>query len=94
VTNNNFRRLLQLCEGFLFQDLVGPLSQFRESGAFQEDVIVLSALNKTFIGNGQKKEHHKREIASLRREVSRVQESFEVESIGRRSAKESRIDGG
>jgi hypothetical protein len=76
VTNNNFRGLSQLCEEFRFRDLDGPLSEFRKSGDFPEDAVLLPVLEERILAM-EELESGKREAASLRRELSRLQESFE-----------------
>jgi hypothetical protein len=73
VTNNNFRGLLQLCEAFRFRDFSGEPSQFRESGDFKEDPVLLSVLE-------ERVQQHDRELGALHAELSRqlqVQESFD-----------------
>jgi hypothetical protein len=77
VTNNNFKALSQLCKEFRFRDLAAQLSQFRESGDVTEDSVLLSALTNHLLAMEEEMQHNKREIASLRRELSRVQESLE-----------------
>jgi hypothetical protein len=76
VTNKNFKELSLLCEEFRFRDLGAQLSQFLESGNLTEDAVLLSSLKKQLLAMEEEMQHGKREIASLRREVSRVQESL------------------
>jgi hypothetical protein len=77
VTNNNFKELLQLCEKFRFRELAGQALQFRESGNFTVDAMLLSALKERILAIEEEMRRGKREIASLPREISRVPESFE-----------------
>jgi hypothetical protein len=73
VANDNFRGVSQLCEEFLFRDFAGELSQFRESGDFKEDSVLLSVLE-------ERMQQHDREIRVLQAELLgqlRVQESLE-----------------
>jgi hypothetical protein len=57
--------------------LAAQPAQFRESGTFTEDAVLLSALKKRQLAMEEEMHHGKREFASLRRELSRVHESFE-----------------
>jgi hypothetical protein len=77
VTNNNPKGLSQLCEEFLFRDLAGRHSQFRECGNLTEEVVLLLAQKERILALEEQMHHEKREVASLRRELSRVPESFE-----------------
>jgi predicted nucleic acid-binding Zn-ribbon protein len=77
VTKNNINGLFQLWEEFHFRDLAAQLSQFRESGNFTENVVLLSVRKERILTLEEQMHHGKREIASLRREISRVQKSFE-----------------
>jgi hypothetical protein len=77
VTNNNVKGLSRLCEEFGFRDLSAQLSHFRESDSLTEDPVLLSAQKERIFALEEQMHHRKREIASLRRELSRVQESFE-----------------
>jgi chromosome segregation ATPase len=91
VTNNNVKGLSQLWEEFRFRDLAAQLLEFRESGNFTEDVVLLSALKKHLLAMEDQMPHGKWEIASLGREVSRGQKSLEegirteAESASRRA---------
>jgi hypothetical protein len=81
ITNNNFQALMQLCEEFEFGELGVQLSQFRESDDFKEDAVLLSALKKHILAMEEQIQDGKREIASLRGEVSRqseIQKLFEM----------------
>jgi hypothetical protein len=71
VANNNIKGLWQLCEEFRFRDLAGQLSQFRESSNCTGDAVLLSALKIRILTMEEQLHHGKREIASLRRELSR-----------------------
>jgi hypothetical protein len=75
MTNSNVNGLSQLCEEFHFRDLAGRLSQFRESGDFTKVALLCSALTKRTFAMEEQMQHGKQEIASLRREISRVQKS-------------------
>jgi archaellum component FlaC len=91
VTNNNVKGLSQLCEEFRFRDFAAQLSQFRESGSFTENAAFLPALKKRILALEEQMQDGKREIASLRRELGRVQHSSEerirteAESASRRA---------
>jgi hypothetical protein len=91
IKNDNFRGLSQLCQEFRFEDLATQLSQFRESGNFTEDAVLLSALKKRILAMEEEMANGKRETASLRCALSRVQESLEqrirteAESASRRA---------
>jgi hypothetical protein len=80
VTNNNFKGLSQLCEEFHFRDLAAQLSQFRNSADFPKDALPLSARADRLSAMEEQMHHGRREIASLRDELSRqsrLQESLE-----------------
>jgi hypothetical protein len=77
VTNNNVNGLFQLWEDFHFRDLAAQLSQSRESGNFTENVVLLSVQKERILTLEEQMHHTKHEIASLRREISRVHKSFE-----------------
>jgi hypothetical protein len=88
VTNNNFKGLSELCDEFRFRDLSAQLSQFRESGDFKEDAVLLSVLE-------ERMQQHDREIEVLHAELSRwlqLQASLEqrirteAESASRRTS--------
>jgi chromosome segregation ATPase len=67
------------------------LSPFRESDEFTEDAVLLSSMKTGILAMEEQMHHGNREIASLRREFSRVQESLdqrirtEEESASRRA---------
>jgi hypothetical protein len=77
VTNNNFKGLLQLCAEFHFRDLYVQLSEFQASAGFREHAAVLSAIKERVLSIEEEMHHRKREIASLPRELLRLQEWFE-----------------
>jgi hypothetical protein len=81
--NNNFKGLLQLCEEFHFRDLSVQFSQFRDSGGFHEDAVVLSVLE-------ERVQQHDREIKVLHAAVAgarivRAGIRTEAESASRRA---------
>jgi hypothetical protein len=61
VTNNNFKGLLQLCDEFHFRDLSVQLSQFRKSRDFEEDAVLLSALEERVQQHDSKPDNFKQD---------------------------------